>query len=164
MHDHEEVHGLWIRACGDLDVVDVRGLETLQALIGGPIEGCQVWDHAGEQAIMTVYWHEEGQLIKGMQINHAITHFLHYGGVLQGDQVIVGDCVVVGPLDDEGNDTCVSEWVVEMMQEGVKQVNALVQSAYDREFSKIVRRLDKSDTVRNVKTRKKKGKKKKNDN
>ncbi len=137
------VEGIWVRACGDYGLVDVDGLESLQALVGGFIEGCQVYHGDSPKALMTVYWNEEGKFAKGAQINHAITHFLHFGGVLRDDDVIVGDCVVLGPLDDEGNETSVTEFVKEMMQHGVEGVNRLVQAAYDDEFSKIVKSFDK---------------------
>lgn len=72
-------------------MVEPNGLEDLQALVGGPIEGLP---HSEE---ILGYVHEEGKL-EALPENHMAT--FAYAQVLARGDRIVGPCVLVG-IDPE---------------------------------------------------------------
>jgi hypothetical protein len=76
---------------------------TIRDGVGGLLEA------VGLEDAYTLYLHEEGKLI-GLPVNETATQLTR--GVLSMWDIVVGDCVIVGPPDDEGAETSVSdEWL-----------------------------------------------------
>lgn len=72
---------------------------TIRDAVGGPIEPVPVEDHV-------LYVHEEGKLL-GLPLNDLATRLTR--DFLSPWDLIVGDAVLAGPTDDEGEDTSVQE-------------------------------------------------------
>ncbi|MFC4372246.1 DUF3846 domain-containing protein [Citricoccus nitrophenolicus] len=84
-----------------------NGLDDFQRLTGGDIEPVTGpgW---------TAYLDEEGK-VKGRAANDRADHFMHWVSPcgLAAWDTIVGDVVLVGPVDDEGDDTAAPQVVAE---------------------------------------------------
>lgn len=80
-------------------VTTVTGLSDFQGLVGG-------WIQAVTGPGWTAYLDEEGK-VKGRAVNDRAHHFLHWVSPcgLAAWDTIVGDVVLVGPVDDDGDDT-----------------------------------------------------------
>lgn len=90
---------------GTVTEITVDGLDSLQAVVGGYIEGVQLKDGY-------MYCNEEGKLI-GLPVNPlatALAQTLPY-------DVIVGSVVVLGNGDRNGNDTHVTKACVARVAE-----------------------------------------------
>jgi hypothetical protein len=92
----ETVTGLVVRWSGEVEHKVFRGLEDLQAGVGGYIES--VRNNLG----VTVYANEEG-LLMGLPLNPTATVLCN--------TPIVGDVVLVGPVDAYGRDTNLPEGI-----------------------------------------------------
>lgn len=79
---------------------------SFQAVVGGYIEGV-----FGSEA--TIYVNEEG-LLTGLPPNPFATLFAQR--VLNAQVLLVGTALILGPADEEGNDTDVRPSVVEYFQ------------------------------------------------
>lgn len=90
--------GIKITSDKALSIVEVDGLAGYQAIVGGLIEPVTLNRGADD----TLYLNEEGKII-GLPVNSIATDLAL--NVLQWRDVIVGDVVIVGPLDEEGYDT-----------------------------------------------------------
>lgn len=88
---------------------DANGLEQLQALVGGWLEGVDLGD-----AFM--YVNEEGK-IDGLPVNASATLLFH--AVHGPHDIIVGNVVLVGQSDENGDETSLSESQVATMLESV---------------------------------------------
>lgn len=73
-------------------------LDVLQEAVGGYIEAVGVNDG------YTIYLNEEGKL-DGLPLNEQATRLTR--GILSPFDLVAGDVVLAGPLDDEGYDTSV---------------------------------------------------------
>ena len=82
-------------------------LGAFQAVVGGYIEGV-----IGREA--SIYVNEEGLLI-GLPTNPLATLFAQQ--MVRAGVVLVGTALIVGPPDDEGNDTDVRPAVVDYFKE-----------------------------------------------
>lgn len=91
-------------------------LETLQGIVGGPIEALSPTGYAGYRWF--AYINGEGKM-QGLPVNDAaneIATMLGWAGRLGGD-FLVGPVVIVGPGDAGGNDTSVEDNVIELVTE-----------------------------------------------
>lgn len=85
-------------------------LASYQAIVGGWIEAVTV----NEQ--VTFYVNEEGKLM-GLPINGRATEYLYeLDDAWIGHDVIVGDAVIVGPPDEEGDTQSVTAEVIEYFE------------------------------------------------
>jgi Domain of unknown function (DUF3846) len=75
-------------------------LGALQELVGGWIE------YVPTEQPVTLYCNEEGK-IEGLPLNELATQL--FGQLLMPGDYLAGDIVALGPLDDEGESTSVSE-------------------------------------------------------
>lgn len=76
---------------------------TIRDGVGGLLEAVGLEDGH------TLYLDEEGKLI-GLPVNETATRLTR--GVLSMWDIVVGDCVIAGPPDDDGEETSVSsEWL-----------------------------------------------------
>lgn len=88
----EAPHWAVIRASGLVKFIHGKPtLRDLQNAVGGLIEGVPMDDES-----FTAFCNEEGKL-EGLPVNHAATRFTG----IRGD-VLMGDVVIIGPPDDEG--------------------------------------------------------------
>lgn len=89
------VHGLRIAEDGTVTEVTLKSLEGYQAAVGGLIECVQF--EGGD-----MYVNEEGLLI-GLSPNFRASCIAGF--------VVVGPAIILGPCDDEGNNTSIlPEW------------------------------------------------------
>lgn len=95
-------------------------LDYYQGVVGGLIEGVSIervlTDTGMKSVEATVYVNEEGKLI-GLPVNPRATDLcaVTIGGWIR--DVIMGDVIVVGPPDDEGETLPVPENVIEIIRE-----------------------------------------------
>ena len=95
---------LLISVDGSVKRILVNGLKDLQAHVGGYIEGIYL-NGGGNLA----YVNEEGKL-RGLPVNKRASMFIHDKGArVQTHDFIVGNMVIVGAPDENGEDTDVSE-------------------------------------------------------
>lgn len=80
------------------EIPDETELEELQRLVGGWIEYVPIYTDEGEVGL-SLFCNEEGK-IEGLPLNGRANHFFE-GELHAGDQ-LVGDVVLMGPPDDEG--------------------------------------------------------------
>lgn len=92
---------------GPVQILDVEefSLEFMQDCVKGPIEAIGL-----ESA--TMYLNEEGKIVDPpLPPNDIATRLLHEAGGIPWDTVL-GNVIIVGPPDDDGDDTSLStEWV-----------------------------------------------------
>lgn len=82
-----------------IDDVDPT-LAWLQSQVGGYIEPVDVSGaHHGDG---TIYVNEEGKLT-GMTRNLCATRLAHHFGAIYADDWVAGTCVLLGPVDDNGD-------------------------------------------------------------
>jgi hypothetical protein len=99
----------------EIQVLDKEfDLKTIQSYIGGWIE---VVNFGPDNPHFFAYIDEEGKL-KGLPVNETVTDFWYNSGqrVMLGD-VIVGNVLFFGQVDDEGNDTEVPQDVIDFFME-----------------------------------------------
>ena len=103
------IKALTIRTDGTFSAGTIDGkLKSLQTIVGGYIESVGSRD-------VTIFINEEGKL-EGLPINHLATVLWwvvcpH----MAGQDVLLGDVVVLGPVDANGDETSVTEdtlWVL----------------------------------------------------
>jgi hypothetical protein len=94
-----------VPASGPAHEIDIHGgdeLRELQALVGGWIQAVPV------DGPFSVYCNEEGKVMSPpLPPNYQATRT--FGSLLAPDDIIAGDVVVLGDLDDEGETTSLSE-------------------------------------------------------
>lgn len=88
-------------------------LRTLQGVVGGWIEGVSLPDDHSYAPGHFLYLNEEGKL-KGLARNERASVLVQ--GVIRGDDFVVGDCVVMGPANPDGDSTSVSPVVLAVLQ------------------------------------------------
>lgn len=95
---------------GDPRVEDITpDLATLKELVGGYIEA------APTNGDVTVYVNEEGK-INGLPPNTPATFFWwSLAPFMKGHDVISGPAVILGPADDEGDETPVPDQVIALL-------------------------------------------------
>jgi hypothetical protein len=83
---------------------DAPDYDTLSKTVGGWIEGVALEG-------VTAYCNEEGKLM-GLPRNEVATSLAHRDEAIYPNDFIVGDMIVLGPLDDEGESVSLSdEWI-----------------------------------------------------
>lgn len=95
---------LLIEVNGKVSRININGYDDLNKGVGGYIEGIHLGD-TGQFA----YVNEDG-IALGLPLNRVATNlcYKHNVGLIPGDY-IKGNMIVVGPADDEGNETDVSD-------------------------------------------------------
>lgn len=89
-----------VKADGAVSLVDIENhFEAFQKVVGGYIEGVFQND-------ITIYVNEEG-LFHGLPPNGRIAE------VMDSPRILVGDALIVGAADEEGNDTDVPTYIIE---------------------------------------------------
>jgi len=93
-----------IEANGNVRRIEINGYDDLNKGVGGYIEGIHLGDT--EQF---AYLNEDG-IALGLPFNKVATDlcYKHNVGLIPGDY-IKGNMIIVGPADDEGNETDVSD-------------------------------------------------------
>lgn len=86
-----------------IDEVKSIDLEYLQKQVAGWVEALGIPDTE-----VTMYLNEEGKL-DGLPVNLRANRIAHRHHAVQAFDIIVGDAVIVGPVDDEGYDTGLTE-------------------------------------------------------
>lgn len=86
-----------------IDEVDSIDLDYLKQQVAGWIEALGIPDTE-----VNMYLNEEGKLV-GLPANRRANRLAHRHRAVQVFDVIVGDVVIVGPVDDEGYDTGLSD-------------------------------------------------------
>lgn len=74
-------------------------LEALQELVAGDIQSVTL-----ERYAMTMYVNENGKL-ENLPANHRATVLVHWAEAVRYDDIVHGDVVLTGPLDEAGEDT-----------------------------------------------------------
>ena len=86
--------------------------KTFQKLVAAPSEE----GHATYQALngpkLSIYLNENGKYLNDLEINVAVTVYARINRLIFANDYIVGDCVIVGGPDDEGEETPVDEDVL----------------------------------------------------
>jgi hypothetical protein len=98
----------------EIEVLDEDfDLKTIQSYLGGWIE---VVNFGPDNPHFFAYINEEGKL-NGLPANEIVTTFWYNSGqqILLGD-VIVGNALFFGQVDDEGNETDVPDDLIEFFQ------------------------------------------------
>jgi hypothetical protein len=90
--------GLVLRTTGETELIDVNGLSTMQGVVGGYIE------HVSLPNGGSMYVNEEGK-IKGLPINESATFLAE----VDPHDVIVGDVLIMGDVNDEGDHLDISD-------------------------------------------------------
>lgn len=85
-------------------------LETLQALAGGDIQLVGLRAYA-----MNMYLNENGKL-ESLPANARATVLCHWSEAIRADDFICGDAIVLGPIDDEGEETGLRDVQVEWLR------------------------------------------------
>ena len=102
--------GLLIPESGPLEEVEVTGLETKQALVGGYIEVVNLPSHVDGSDRASGYVNEESKFIEAHGINRRATDFM-IGGLRFGDY-IAGPFLLCGFDAAKGEDGPLPEGVV----------------------------------------------------
>ena len=84
--------------------MDINNHEAMNAVVGGWIEKVDVGKGF-------MYVNEEGKL-RNLPLNPRMTRWCLEGGHIRPDDFIVGNCVIVGDLDEEGYHGEVNEELV----------------------------------------------------
>ena len=138
------MRGLWVRANGGCQEVLIDGLEDLQKLVGGLVEGVVIVAEEDTKmaglAMFSMYWNEDGKAIDGARVNWSATRMMQYFKVIPQDDFIVGDTVVLGPPTPDGDEQSLSDLAATFVKDCVQSVDAMVQQAMDAEFDRIVKR------------------------
>jgi|ERR1035437_10478237 hypothetical protein len=93
-------------------VVEYNGYDELKALVGGWIEGIGGDVGGSGTHVWSGYVDEEGK-IKGLPVNDEATIFAGATGWYgAGSDVLCGPVVIIGPPDEEGDDTDVPQWLL----------------------------------------------------
>jgi hypothetical protein len=79
------------------------GLQYLQQKVGGWVEAVGIPDTG-----TSIYLNEEGKLV-GLPVNARASRLAHEHHAVRPTDFIVGDVVVVGPVDAQGEETGLSE-------------------------------------------------------
>lgn len=99
---------LVVKATGECETQNIQpDLYDLQEIVGGPIEGVYGDGWAA-------YCNEEGKLLN-LPYNAVATELAgSFGWQAASDDVLVGDVVFFGPGDEEGNETDVPQFLVDL--------------------------------------------------
>ena len=138
------MRALWVKANGGCEEVSVGGLEDLQKLVGGYIEGVVVVAEdespMSGMAMFSMYWNEDGKDIEGARVNWGATRLMQFFRVIPQEDFIVGDTVVLGPPSTNGDEQSLSDIAAKFVKDCVQSVDEMVQKAIDAEFARIVKR------------------------
>lgn len=106
-----------IKTDDTIDILSVESMnyDTISAAVGGWIEGVPLEG-------VTAYVNEEGK-INGLPTNKIATLLAHQSNAIFPNDYIVGNMIVMGPIDDEGEETSLDlHWVQRVSNEIGMQV------------------------------------------
>lgn len=93
-----------------LEQLDKHNAGAFRRIVGGSLEAVELTD-----PVASVYFNEEGKL-QELPINHRLTMLLWmHNKLFRGEDVIVGDGLIVGPPDEEGGDQDAPGELVELL-------------------------------------------------
>lgn len=104
--------GLLINEDGTTEFVEYTDYKDLQKIVNGWIEGIHIGDNG------FAYVDEEGKL-KNKPINRLATRVWHESARkfnMTINDFIVGKMILTGPNDDDGNDTSITDDLVEFVE------------------------------------------------
>ena len=112
--EQRTVSGLIIPALGELAIeqteLAVHDLRRRQEIVGGLIDAVELLTPPA-----TFYINDSGKL-EGLPVNRRASAALWLGNkAFRGQDVLVGDCLLVGPADHEGDDTSVPEELTRLL-------------------------------------------------
>lgn len=107
----KNVNGVVIHADGTYSRKQFKQLSDYQQAVGGLIEPVRLLNHTYEE-IACMYVNEEGLLI-GLPFNERATKLSF---LFQSDNLLVGDAVIIGASDEEGDDTDIPEWLAKFIE------------------------------------------------
>lgn len=99
-----------IETNGNSKIIHVNGLEDLNKAVGGVIEGL----HLGNSQQFS-YINEDGIALKLPRNDVATNLCTHFNVGLFPDDFIKGPMVIVGPIGPEGEDTDVSQEMIQYL-------------------------------------------------
>lgn len=85
-------------------------LGTFQSLAGGDIQLVALRPYS-----MNMYLNENGKL-EALPANHRATVLCHWSEAIPADDFICGDAVLVGPIDDDGEETGLADVQVDWLR------------------------------------------------
>ncbi|MEV6717282.1 DUF3846 domain-containing protein [Lentzea sp. NPDC051208] len=93
-----------------LDQLDKHDAGAFRRIVGGSLEAVQLTD-----PVASVYFNEEGKL-QDLPVNHRLTMLLWmHNKLFRGVDAIVGDGLIVGPPDHEGDDQDAPAELIELL-------------------------------------------------
>ncbi|MET4003908.1 hypothetical protein ABIB48_002646 [Arthrobacter sp. UYCu511] len=93
-----------------LEVLELNGLKDMQSAVGGLIEAIDI-----ERPDATIFVNEDGKLI-GLDQNARATLVLWiHNSRFRGNDILVGDVIIVGQPDDEGDSQDVPAELVDLL-------------------------------------------------
>lgn len=99
----------------DPEVVEMdTSLKSMQKAVGGWLEAVYGYDDDGDM-VAAFFCNEEGKLL-GLPVNVAATHLWHGMSQYAISDMLCGPVVVLGPPDENGDETSVPDFVVDMIQ------------------------------------------------
>lgn len=87
--------------------------KTFQKLVAAPSEHGNAIYQALNGPKLSIYLNENGKYLNDLEVNVAVTVYARINRLIFGNDYIVGDCVIVGEPDDEGEETPVDEDVLQ---------------------------------------------------
>ena len=87
--------------------------KTFQKLVAAPSEQGNAIYQALNGPKVSIYLNENGKYLGDLEINTAVTAYCRENRLIFSSDFIVGDCVIVGEPDDEGEETPVDEDVLQ---------------------------------------------------
>lgn len=101
--------GVLIKSDGTITTGEFGSLESLQAAVGGYIEAIYL-----HKLGVSAYVNEEGKF-NGLPLNRTATQIARAHSGMAPDDFIVGDMLILGPVNRNGDDTDCPPGVVEML-------------------------------------------------
>jgi vacuolar-type H+-ATPase subunit E/Vma4 len=86
--------------------------KTFQELVAAPSEDGKATYQAINGPKVSIYLNENGKYLSDLEINVAVTIYARHNRLIFPTDYILGDCVIVGEPDDEGEETAVDENVL----------------------------------------------------
>ncbi len=106
--------GVLVRTNGKIEPIGIRNEEDMQAAIGGTIDQVSLKGEYNSHGI-SVFIHDSGRLLEH-PINMTICLWLLRKDVYDGLSIpIHGDVLVMGPMDEEGEPTSISNDMIDMI-------------------------------------------------
>ena len=106
--------GVLVRTNGKIEPIEIRNEEDMQAAIGGKVDRISLNGEYNSHGI-SVFIHDSGRLLEH-PINMTICLWLVRKDAYDGlSMPIHGDVLVMGPMDEEGEPTSISNDMIDMI-------------------------------------------------